>query len=186
MRKKDFETLSDFRYQLRRFLRFSEEVARSHGVTHLQYQLLLHVRGLPGREWATVSELAERLQSHHHGTVSLISRCVKLGLVLGHSPRRMMSVSESKKRLEQRARNEVNESKETVETLTEQIAQVKAEAEAEFAALAEKWQAAAQDVQPLRLTPKRADILLEVFGLGWRPMWKLTVDGQPLELPAYL
>ncbi|MCC7359978.1 MAG: ATP-binding protein [Anaerolineales bacterium] len=109
-----------------------------------------------------------------------------LGLVLGHSPRRMMSVSESKKRLAQQARNEVTESKETVETLTEQITQLKAEAQAEFAALAEKWQAVAQDVQPLRLTPKRADILLEVFGLGWRPIWKLTVDGQPLELPAYL
>ena len=109
-----------------------------------------------------------------------------LGLVLGHSPRRMMSVSESKKRLAQQARNELNENKETVETLAEQIAQAKAEAQAEFAALAEKWTAAAQDVQPLRLTPKRADILLEVFGLGWRPMWKLMVDGQPLELPAYL
>jgi DNA-binding MarR family transcriptional regulator len=95
MRKKDFETLSDFRYQLRRFLRFSEEVARSHGVTHLQYQLLLHVRGLPGREWATVSELAERLQSHHHGTVSLISRCEKLGLVrrqVGRNDRREVEI----------------------------------------------------------------------------------------------
>lgn len=95
MRKKDFETLSDFRYQLRRFLRFSEEVARSHGVTHLQYQLLLHVRGLPGREWATVSELAERLQSHHHGAVSLISRCEKLGLVrrqMGRNDRRAVEV----------------------------------------------------------------------------------------------
>lgn len=95
MRKKDFETLSDFRYQLRRFLRFSEEVARSHGVTHLQYQLLLHVRGLPGREWATVSELAERLQSHHHGAVSLISRCEKLGLVrrqAGRNDRRAVEV----------------------------------------------------------------------------------------------
>jgi len=95
MRKKDFEALSDFRYQLRRFLRFSEEVTRSHGITHLQYQLLLHVRGLPGREWATVSELAERLQSHHHGAVSLISRCEKLGLVrrqAGRNDRRAVEI----------------------------------------------------------------------------------------------
>jgi DNA-binding MarR family transcriptional regulator len=79
--KKDFEALSNFRYQLRRFLRFSEEATHRHGITHLQYQLLLHIRGFPGREWATVSELAERLQAHHHGVVSLISRCEKLGLV---------------------------------------------------------------------------------------------------------
>jgi hypothetical protein len=48
--KKEFETLSHFRYLLRRFLRFSEEVSRQHGITHLQYQMMLHVRGFPGRE----------------------------------------------------------------------------------------------------------------------------------------
>lgn len=93
--KKDFEALSNFRYQLRRFLRFSEEATHRHGITHLQYQLLLHIRGFPGREWATVSELAERLQAHHHGAVSLISRCEKLGLVrrqVGRNDRRSVEV----------------------------------------------------------------------------------------------
>jgi DNA-binding MarR family transcriptional regulator len=73
--KSDFETLSEFRYQLRRFLRFSENAAQNEGLTPLQYLLLLHIKGFPGREWATVGELAERLQAHHHGVVALISRC---------------------------------------------------------------------------------------------------------------
>lgn len=79
--KKEFETLSHFRYQLRRFLRFSEEVTRDFGITHLQYLMMLHIKGFKGREWATIGELAELLQSHHHGVVSLVSRCEKLGLV---------------------------------------------------------------------------------------------------------
>lgn len=79
--KKEYETLSHFRYQLRRFLRFSEEVTRDFGMTHLQYLLLLHIKGYQEREWATIGELAELLQSHHHGVVSLVSRCEKLGLV---------------------------------------------------------------------------------------------------------
>jgi DNA-binding MarR family transcriptional regulator len=79
--KADFEALAQFRYQLRRFLRFSEEVTQAHGVTPLQYQLLLQIMGFPGRDWATVTELAERLQSKHHGVVALISRCESLGLV---------------------------------------------------------------------------------------------------------
>lgn len=79
--KKEFEQLAHFRYQLRRFLRFSEEATRRHGVTSLQYLLLLQIRGFPGREWATVGELAERLQAQHHGVVSLVSRCEALGLV---------------------------------------------------------------------------------------------------------
>lgn len=81
MNKKDFEALSEFRYQLRRFLRFSEELLRRKRITPLQYLLLLHIKGYPGREWATVGELAERLQAHHHGVVALLSRCQKLGLV---------------------------------------------------------------------------------------------------------
>lgn len=79
--KRDFETLADFRYQIRKFVRFSEQLALKHGIKPQQYQLLLQVKGYPGRDWATVGELAERLQSQHHGVVALISRCEKLGLV---------------------------------------------------------------------------------------------------------
>jgi DNA-binding MarR family transcriptional regulator len=82
MLKAEFEALAQFRYQLRRFLRFSEEVARRYGVTPLQYQLMLQIKGFPGREWATVVELAERLQAKHHGVVALISRCEEAGLVV--------------------------------------------------------------------------------------------------------
>ncbi len=65
MSKADFETPAHFRYQLRQFLRFSEDVTHQHGVTPLQYQLMLQIQGYPGRSWATVVELAERLQSKH-------------------------------------------------------------------------------------------------------------------------
>lgn len=85
--KAEFEALALFRYQLRRFLRFSEEVTRAHGVTPLQYQLMLQIKGFPGRDWASVSELAERLQAKHHGVVSLISRCEAAGLVVRNTSR---------------------------------------------------------------------------------------------------
>ena len=79
--KTDFERLSRFRHRLRRFLRFSEELCKDWELTSLQYQLLLHVMGFPGRNWATISELAERLQAHHHGVVALLDRCEKLDLL---------------------------------------------------------------------------------------------------------
>ena len=66
---------------MRRFLRFSEEVTRDSGITPLQYQLMLQIKGFPGRDWATIGELAERLQAKHHGVVALVSRCESLGLV---------------------------------------------------------------------------------------------------------
>lgn len=81
-RKKQLEKLANFRYQLRRFLRFSEQVSRQHGVTPLQYQLMLQIEGFPGRNWATVGELAERLQAQHHAVVALVTRCEAHGLVV--------------------------------------------------------------------------------------------------------
>jgi DNA-binding MarR family transcriptional regulator len=110
MSKADFETLARFRYQLRRFLRFSEEVTHRNGVTPLQYQLMLQVKGFPGREWASVAELAERLQAKHHGVVALISRCEAAGWVqrvASRSDKRRVEVhltAEGEGRLERLAR----------------------------------------------------------------------------------
>jgi DNA-binding MarR family transcriptional regulator len=85
--KSNFEEISELRYRMRRFLRFSEQAVRRSGITPLQYLLLLHLRGFPGRDWATIAELAERLQSKHHGVVALVTRCEKLGLVAKHRGR---------------------------------------------------------------------------------------------------
>jgi DNA-binding MarR family transcriptional regulator len=79
--KSDFETLSEFRFQIRRFERFSETAVQAEGITPLQYLLLLHIKGYPNREWATVGELAERLQAQPHGVVALVTRCEALALV---------------------------------------------------------------------------------------------------------
>lgn len=94
--KADFQALSEFRFQLRRFLHFSEQVAVAEGLTPLQYLLLLHIKGFPGEQMPTVGELAQRLMSQQHGVVALVSRCERAGLVrrtTGASDRRMVHVS---------------------------------------------------------------------------------------------
>lgn len=98
--KRQYEVLSDFRYQLRCFLRFSEELTHSYGVTNLQYLLVLHVKGFKGRDWATIGELAERLQSHHNGVVALTARCAKMGLIFkkrGTADKRQVEIHLTKK-----------------------------------------------------------------------------------------
>lgn len=77
----EFEALARFRSDIRRYLRFSEETVREHGVTPRQYQLLLAIKGSSGREWANVSELAESLQLRHHSVVELVDRAAARGLV---------------------------------------------------------------------------------------------------------
>lgn len=79
--KEDYETLAEFRYALRCFLRFSEEAAESAGLTLQQHQALLFIIGYPGREQVTIGELAERLQIRHHSAVGLVDRLEEQGLV---------------------------------------------------------------------------------------------------------
>jgi len=79
--KQDFEALARFRFGIRRYLRFSEETVRGQGVTPQHYQLLLALKGFPDREWATVRELADRLQLRHHSVVELVNRAQAQGLV---------------------------------------------------------------------------------------------------------
>ena len=80
--KRDFEALARFRFGIRRYLRFSEETVRRHGLTPQQYQLLLAIKGFPDRDWATVSELADRLQLRHHSVVELVNRAQGQDLVV--------------------------------------------------------------------------------------------------------
>ena len=79
--KQDFEALARFRFGIRRYLRFSEETVRRHGVAPQQYQLMLAIKGFPGRDWAVVRELAERLQLRHHSVVELVTRAQGQDLV---------------------------------------------------------------------------------------------------------
>jgi DNA-binding MarR family transcriptional regulator len=77
----EYQALAEFRYQLRRFLHFSEQAARAVGLEPQQHQLLLALKGLPEERLATVGELAERLQIQHHSTVELVNRLVDRNLI---------------------------------------------------------------------------------------------------------
>jgi DNA-binding MarR family transcriptional regulator len=77
----EYQALAEFRSQLRRFLRFSEQAARAAGLKPQQHQLLLAIKGLPEGKQATISALAERLQLAHHSTVELIDRLVERGFI---------------------------------------------------------------------------------------------------------
>jgi len=68
--------LAEFRYSLRKFLRFSENAAQAAGLTPQQHQAMLAIKGFPGREQINIGELADRLQILHHSAVGLADRLV--------------------------------------------------------------------------------------------------------------
>lgn len=73
--------LAEFRYQLRSFLQFSEQVAQEHDLRPRQHQLLLQIAGLPEGRAATINFLAERLGLRQNSVVELVDRSVAEGLV---------------------------------------------------------------------------------------------------------
>jgi DNA-binding MarR family transcriptional regulator len=79
--REDFENLLAFRTSLRKFQRWSEDQASAAGLTHVQHQLLVAVKGHPGGQPPTVGDLAGYLLQRHHSTVGLVDRAAAAGLV---------------------------------------------------------------------------------------------------------
>jgi len=77
----DYGALAEFRYEIRRFLNFSERAAQAVGIEPQQHQALLAIKGLPAGIETTVGALAERLQIRHHTAVELTDRLERRGWI---------------------------------------------------------------------------------------------------------
>ncbi len=73
--------LAEFRYQLRRFLYFSQAAAEEAGIPHQQYQLLQCVRGIPPGIEPTIANVAARMFLRHNSAVELVDRAIRQDLL---------------------------------------------------------------------------------------------------------
>ncbi len=78
---RSYQSLARFRHALRVFERFSEDAARSAGITPAQHQLLLVIRGHVGLGAPSLSDVAARLQLKLHSAGELVGRAEARGLV---------------------------------------------------------------------------------------------------------
>ena len=70
----DYQALAEFRYQIRKFLHFSERAVQAAGLERGQYQLMLAIKGLPEGVRPRIREIASRMQIQHHSAVELVNR----------------------------------------------------------------------------------------------------------------
>ncbi len=75
-----YRPAAEFRSELRRFLRRSEDVARTVGITPNQYGLMLQIAGSDDGT-RTVTQLVERLQLTQSAVTELVQRAEGAGLV---------------------------------------------------------------------------------------------------------
>jgi DNA-binding MarR family transcriptional regulator len=96
----DYQSLAELRYQIRRFVRFSEHAVRTAGLEPRQHQLMLALKALPKGVRPRIGELAERLMIQHHSAVELVNRLAKAGYVRrnrGDADRREVLLSLTRK-----------------------------------------------------------------------------------------
>jgi len=79
--RNEIQSLAKFRYEIRRFLQFSEQAATAAGLQPQQHQLLLQIAGAPDGTLVTISYIAEVMTLRHHTVVELSKRCESAGLV---------------------------------------------------------------------------------------------------------
>jgi len=78
----DYEALAEFRYLLRKFLRFSKDfLSATARLNSEQYEALLAIRAFAAPVGLTISQLSERLQVKHHSAVNIVDRLVERKLV---------------------------------------------------------------------------------------------------------
>jgi DNA-binding MarR family transcriptional regulator len=120
----DYETLARFRYELRRFLAFSEAEANRAGLSAQQYQALMAIRGFSIREPVSIGDLADYMLIRHHTAVELVGRMVKLRIIsrsVDQSDRRrvlLQLTGEGERRLRRLYRIHVHELRTMGPTLT--------------------------------------------------------------------
>lgn len=77
----DYRAMAEFRYQIRKFLHFSDQAVEAAGLERAQYQLLLAIKGLPEGMRPRIRDIANRMLIQHHSAVELINRLEAGGFV---------------------------------------------------------------------------------------------------------
>jgi DNA-binding MarR family transcriptional regulator len=126
-----YRALAEFRFRIRRFVRFSEDAARAAGLEPHQHQLLLAVKGYAGEgEGPTIGYLAEQLQIKHNSAVELLGRMSEGKLIRrepGTSDRRQVIVrltSTGERLLQKLTEEHLAEIQETGPELVEALEQI--------------------------------------------------------------
>jgi hypothetical protein len=51
--------------------------------------------------------------------------------------------------------------------------------------ITEKWRRIGEEATPIQLKPRKADVRVTHFGIGWAPYWRVASDGKVVLAPAY-
>jgi hypothetical protein len=107
------------------------------------------------------------------------------GLFAGRKSSRRLSSASRKRRMTRQAKADIEESEEAIEELEAEIDEVEAEAKEEIEELKEKWLRLIDEVEEVEVRPRRADVQIKIFALGWLPHWEFRAGDEVFSVPAF-
>ena len=90
-----------------------------------------------------------------------------------------------KVRMTQQARDDIEESEETIVEIERDIRSLGIEMEETIDEIETRWAEIARQVSKITVNPYKKDILVELFGMAWMPFHRVQVGGQVVELPGF-
>jgi hypothetical protein len=107
------------------------------------------------------------------------------GLFGGSRKASRLSSSLTKRRMTQQARADVEESKDTIKQLNQDILDLQKRREEVIAEINDRWGRVVNEITEVTIAPKKTDVLVKVFGVAWMPYYVVKSGTETFELPAF-
>jgi hypothetical protein len=85
----------------------------------------------------------------------------------------------------QQARADVEESKETIKDLNQQLLELQQRREEVIAEINDRWGTVVNEITEVTIAPKKTDVLVNLFGVAWLPYYVIKSGTETFELPAF-
>jgi hypothetical protein len=108
-----------------------------------------------------------------------------LGLFTGSRSTRKLSSSLSKRRQTENAKEEVQESIDTISQYKKDLTNLLRERDEMTQEINDRWGRVVNEVSEVTINPKKTDIYINMFGVAWKPYYVVQSGDETLELPAF-
>ena len=105
--------------------------------------------------------------------------------LFGLGRKKSLSTPVSKFRMAKNAKEDVRESEEAIQQFKNDIDDLQRQREQIEAEITERWGRAASESTEVTVNPKKTDVYVNLFGVGWMPYYLVNSGGGLLELPAF-
>jgi hypothetical protein len=108
-----------------------------------------------------------------------------LGLFVGSRSTRKLSSSLTKHRLTEQAKADVEESVEAIAQFKAQLAELDKQRLGLAEEVNERWGSLVSQTSEVVVNPKKSDVYVSLFGVGWLPYYVVKTGAESLEVPAF-